>query len=73
MTREQCILAKKIPDDCMPKCASCAFFVCELKEDIGMCKRYPPVVLYIGDEEFDSSFPVIPRSEWCGEFVRKTN
>lgn len=57
----------------MPKCASCAFFLCEPKDDIGACRRFPPVILYIGDEEFDSSFPVIGRDEWCGEFIRQTN
>jgi hypothetical protein len=63
---------KSIPDDCMPACVSCAFFMCELKEDLGFCHRYPPTIIEI-EGDYDSCYPVTSRSDWCGEFVRRVN
>lgn len=60
-------------EDWMPKCESCAFFDCEPKEDIGVCRRYPPIVVPAGDDDFDSVMPITSRTDWCGEFTRKTN
>lgn len=38
-------MSKKIPDDCMPRCSGCAFYVAEKKDKIGECHRYPPVLV----------------------------
>lgn len=58
-------------DDWMPKCSSCAFFVPDPKEDIGECRRLPPVVFPDGDEGLGFSFSMSMPSHWCGEFKRK--
>jgi hypothetical protein len=64
--------SNKIPDDCMPACVSCAFFDISPKDDLGICRRYPPTLFQIEDE-YDSCYPVTERSDWCGEFIRKVN
>lgn len=56
----------------MPACISCAFFICEPKEDLGYCYRYPPKLIEI-EGNFESCYPVTERKDWCGEFVRKVN
>lgn len=61
-----------LPDDCMPKCATCAFFNKEPKDEIGLCRRYPPVVLIINDEP-EMIIPATTPEDWCGEFRRKTS
>jgi hypothetical protein len=66
-------MAKKLPADCMPACQSCSFFDIEPKEDLGLCRRYPPVLINMGDSDFDSTFPVAARDDWCGEFHRFSN
>lgn len=63
---------KKIPDDCMPKCGSCAFFQADQGEPAGYCRRYPPKVVSSEDGEY-SAFPVVEVADWCGEFLRKVN
>lgn len=65
-------MRKPITDDCMPACNSCAFFDIEPKDELGVCRRYPPTLFQIEDE-YDSCYPVTERSDWCGEFVRKVN
>lgn len=63
---------KQIPDDCMPKCETCAFFQSEPNADAGYCRRFPPVV--VGTEEGEwSGFPMSAPSDWCGEYKRKVN
>lgn len=64
---------QKLLDDCMPNCKGCSFFLSDPKDVLGECRRYPPVVLYIGDNDFDSSFPLSSADEWCGEFIRRVN
>lgn len=61
---------KPIPDDCMPKCASCAFVEMVPGEDVGYCRRLPPQVVWSDEGEF-SAFPVIEVKDWCGEFKRR--
>jgi hypothetical protein len=56
----------------MPACVSCAFFMCELIEDVGFCHRYPPTIIEI-EGDYDSCYPVTSRSDWCGEFIRRVN
>lgn len=63
---------KSIPADCMPACVSCAFFMCEPKEDLGFCRRYPPMIIE-AEDGYDSCIPVTARADWCGEFIRKVN
>jgi hypothetical protein len=62
---------KSVPDDCMPRCASCAFFVGDPKEEIGDCRRYPPTTFPDGDEGLGFSFSITVSNMWCGEFIRK--
>ena len=65
-------MAKKKPDeDWMPKCATCAFFVADPKEDMGECRRLPPVVFPDGDDGLGFSFSMSTSQMWCGEFRRK--
>jgi hypothetical protein len=71
--KKQCMATKKIPADCMPMCQSCSFFEREKNEDVGICRRYPPSTFFLGDDEFDSLFPVTGPSEWCGEFKRQVS
>ena len=66
-------MAKKIPDDCMPMCKNCSFFLIEPKDTLGFCRRYPPTIINLGDDSFDSIFPIVDSDEWCGEFNRFVN
>jgi hypothetical protein len=34
------MVTKKIPQDCMPMCQSCAFFDREKNDEVGLCRRY---------------------------------
>jgi hypothetical protein len=63
---------KPIPDDCMPKCATCAFIQTEPGQDAGYCRRYPPVVVSSEEGEY-SAFPVVEMIDFCGEYRRRTN
>jgi hypothetical protein len=60
-------------EDWMPACQSCSFFEIEAKEDLGYCRRYPPTLLNTGEDSYDSTYPVVGRTDWCGEFHRFTN
>lgn len=67
-------MKKLKPDnDWMPRCGSCAFFVSDAKDDIGECRRLPPVVFPDGDEGLGFSFSMSTSEQWCGEFKRVTN
>ena len=58
-----------IPDDCMPKCATCSFYEA-LTNDGGKCHRYPPEIM--GNEEIGySAFRPVTITDWCGEFTRQ--
>jgi hypothetical protein len=62
---------KPIPDDCMPKCATCAFARFD-GDDAGFCNRYPPV--FIAEEEFQGwTYAVVHITDWCGEYRRRVN
>ena len=67
------MVIKKIPQDCMPMCQSCAFFDREKNDDVGFCRRYPPSMFFLGDDDFESLFPITGLSEWCGEFKRQVS
>jgi hypothetical protein len=62
----------KIPDDCMPKCETCAFAVIEAAYGAGSCHRFPPIFA-ADDEGSGFTFPGIAPLDWCGEFKRKCN
>jgi hypothetical protein len=63
---------QEVPEDCMPKCANCAFFDIEPKDDLGYCRRFPPT--WAADENGSGfSFPALAPVEWCGEFKRRTS
>lgn len=66
-------MSKKIPDDCMPRCDRCAFYVAEKKDEVGECHRYPPTLLPEDSDVAIFTFPITAEDEWCGEFVRFTN
>lgn len=62
-------------------CANCKFFLGRgsRPNEIGECRRYPPVFLYSlgrdddGDYELhgDESSPTVIGKSWCGEFTCK--
>jgi hypothetical protein len=60
----------KIPDDCLPHCATCAFFESDKKTELGECHRYPPTLLPEEEGRLSFSFALTASDEWCGEFVR---
>jgi hypothetical protein len=62
--------ASKIPDDCMPRCLSCAFFKPDKEADLGECHRLPPILLPESDGGVSFCFALTASEEWCGEFVR---
>lgn len=66
-------MTKKIPVDCMPSCGSCSFFEREPKEETGYCRRYPPVIINLNDDEYESILPIVNLTDWCGEFNRFVN
>lgn len=49
-------------------CATCRCFVAEPKEELGLCKRYPPVPIVVADEPV-STFPCVARDDVCGEYA----
>ena len=56
-------------------CGNCRFGGKEAKNsliagDIRLCRRYPPTVVVI-DEEEESYFPEIHETDWCGEWQPK--
>jgi hypothetical protein len=58
---------KLVPEDCMPRCSTCAF--AELEGEGGVCHRYPPK--FVMDEgEVNTGFPMIVAEDWCGEYKR---
>lgn len=63
---------KRIPEDCMPRCDTCAFMQAVPRADAGYCRRFPPAVIH-SDEGSCSAYPVVKPADWCGEFVRKVN
>jgi len=46
--------------------------MCEPKEELGFCRRYPPMIIE-AEDGYDSCIPVTARADWCGEFIRKVN
>lgn len=63
---------KKIPDDCMPKCGTCAFGEFKRLQELGECHNAPPVPVYL-DGATTFAFPIVPKSAWCSKFQRKVN
>lgn len=66
-------MSKKIPDDCMPRCENCSFYVAEKNNSVGECHRYPPKLMPEDNDMAIFAFPITGEDEWCGEFVRFTN
>jgi hypothetical protein len=60
-------------EDWMPACQSCSFFEIEVKEDLGYCRRYPPILISVGSDDYDCTYPITSRDDWCGEFHRFSN
>ena len=61
---------KKPVEDWMPKCGACAFFVPD-KDEMGECRRLPPVVFPDGEDGLGFSFSMTAKDMWCGEFKRR--
>lgn len=61
-----------IPDDCMPMCKTCAFFLSEPQGEIGECRRYPPTNFAV-ETTLTYEFSISEPDFWCGEYRRKTN
>jgi hypothetical protein len=60
---------KPVPEDCMPKCGTCAF--AEIFDgEGGVCHRYPPAFT-MGEDGPSSTFAVIVTDDWCGEYARR--
>jgi hypothetical protein len=66
-------MVKKLPSDCMPSCKNCSFLEREPKDDMGFCRRYPPVIINSGEDDYESILPVVSLNDWCGEFNRFVN
>lgn len=62
-------MVKKKPEE-LKQCQSCRFFLIEKNEELGECRRNPPS-MYSDDGEIGYAFPVVPLTEWCGEFQWK--
>jgi hypothetical protein len=60
-------------EDWMPACQSCSFFEIEVKEELGYCRRYPPILISVGSDDYDCTYPITSRDDWCGEFHRFSN
>ncbi len=60
-----------------PTCKTCVFFYDDESEERGECHRYPPKVAQTKEQQkeselagcgiFESWFPDVHNSEWCGE------
>lgn len=51
-------------------CASCRFFLLEdPKDEAGICRRFPPVIIST-DEGATVSQPASFPTDWCGEYKR---
>lgn len=61
---------KPIPDDCMPKCLTCAFYQGEPGAEAGYCRRYPPQIVASEEGEW-SGYPMTSLADWCGEYRRQ--
>jgi hypothetical protein len=65
--------ASNIPDDCMPACRTCVFFIADKEGDLGECHRLPPTLLPESDGGVSFSFALTAYDEWCGEYIRRVN
>lgn len=61
-----------VPADCMPMCKTCVFFVMEPQNEVGECRRYPPVNIPI-ESSLTYEFAITEPGFWCGEYRRLTN
>jgi hypothetical protein len=50
-------------EDWMPACQSCSFFEIEPKEELGYCRRYPPVLISTGEDDYDCTYPITSRDD----------
>ena len=60
---------KLIPID-VQSCASCRCFVAEQGDEVGACKRFPPVPVVFSDE-LVSTYPAVAPDDICGEYARR--
>jgi len=54
-------------------CENCKYFVDDTKVT-GLCRRHPPVRVETtpvdGAWKTEAKFPAVPRSSWCGEWMK---
>lgn len=62
-------MPKKPPVD-PQSCASCRCYVADPGDEVGFCKRYPPVALVVTDE-IRCAYPVVSLDDICGEFAQR--
>ena len=61
-----------VPDDCMPMCSSCCFYVPVKESEGGECRRYPPIPI-VENDTCTFAFAVCIDTDWCGEYQRRVN
>jgi len=63
---------KKLPDDCLPQCKTCCFYINDNKSDYGECRRFPPMIIP-ENNGCTFSFAMTQNNDWCGEYIRRVN
>ena len=52
-------------------CKHCKFFLSNVTDEYGFCRRFPPVVIGREDGDQESIQPTVTDNEYCGEFKPK--
>lgn len=55
-----------------PSCDQCMYFLQELDERYGECRRYAPRTVLTIDQT-ETWWPVVKDEDWCGEYLRRKN
>lgn len=62
----------ELPDDCMPRCETCAAGQFEPGEDMGDCHLFP-MKWHIVSDDFVAAHDPAERSGYCLHYKRKVN
>lgn len=52
-------------------CKHCKYFLSNVSDEYGYCRRFPPTVIGREDGEQESVQPTVAENEYCGEFKPK--